>query len=373
MQDLKQNLSRRDFVRGLSATALAAGAGSWLAGCGGGGNSGGPATPAPGATQQPGAPQQPSARYTMFISTFLARGVLKYDSGTGKVSQLAKFDRLAPNVTDTAKEQTTAGLVLSPNKQNLFVFSPGSDQILMLDPNTGAIKRRITGPHVNTTHDGAIGPDGKLYYVNAPSLVAFTGPSQRDSIEVLDPNSGDHIGTFIDSDSQPQVRGPFGLKWGPDGDLYMSSTLSFGFNPNTFPFRPDKVAHFDGKSGAFKGFAVRDAHLSFTLEFHRTNGQLLLPSFFFNRVYNYDAATAKQIDAFVDVQFPTQVLYGPDGDLFVTSFSDQKHLDLLTDRPADNDQNAQGAGRVLRYDGVTGKLKAVVASGLPYAGFLAFG
>ena len=365
MKDFEQKLSRRDFVRGLSATALAVGGGSWLAGCGGGNSSGGP--------QTPGTPAPPSTRYTMFISTFLARSILKYDSGTGAVSQLVKFDKLAPGVTDNAKEQTTAGLILSPNKQNLFVFSPGSDQILMLNPSTGAIKRRITGSFVNTTHDGAIGPDGRLYYVNAPSLVAFTGPSPRDSIEVLDPNTGDHLGTFIDSDAQPQVRGPFGLKWGPDGDLYMSSTLSFGFNPNTFPFRPDKVAHFDGKSGAFKGFAVRDAHLAFTMEFHRTNKQLLLPSFFFKRVYNYDAPTAKLIDAFIDVDFPTQVLYGPDGDFFVTSFSDQAHLDLLTDRPSVNDQSAQGAGRVLRYDGVTGQLKAVVASGLPYAGFLAFG
>ncbi len=364
MKDLEQKLSRRDFVRGVSATALAAGAGSWLVGCGGGNSSGGPGTP--------GFTPAPSSRYTMFISTFLARSVLKYDSATGALTQLAKFDKLAPGVTDNAREQSTAGMVLSPNKQNLFVFSPGSDQILMLNPSTGAIKRRITGEFVTTTHDGVIGPDGKLYYVNAPSLNAFVGPSKRDSIEMLDPNTGDHLGTFIDANREPQMRGPFGLKWGPDGDLYVASVLSFGFNPNTFPFRPDRVARFDGRTGTFKGLAVRESHLAFTMEFHRTNGELLLPSFFFNRVYTYDTKTTKQIDAFVDVGFPVQVLYGPDGDLFVTNFSDQKHLDLLIDQPTTNDQSAQGAGRVLRYDGITGQLKAVLATGLPYAGFLAF-
>lgn len=341
--------TRRDFLRGLAGGALALGSGQWLAGCGGGGG---------GVTPPNNVP------YTLYMSTFLARSVLRYNSSNGNLTEIIKL----PKFSAANKEQTTAGLVLSPDKQNLFVFSPGSDQIFMLDANSGAVKRIITGPFVNTTHDGTIGPDGRLYYVNAPSLTAKTAP---DSIEILDPATGDHVGTWIDTITTPEVRGPFGLQFGPDGDLYVSSVLSFGFNPNTFPFRPDKVARFDGATRKFKSFVVQGSHLSFTMAFH-PNGQLLLPSFFFNRVYNYNTATSTLLDAFVNVQFPLHVIYGPDGDLYVTSFADQGHVDLLIDISTANDDNAQGAGRLLRFDGRTGEARGVVLSNLPYGAFLAF-
>jgi hypothetical protein len=107
------------------------------------------------------------------------------------------------------------------------------------------------------------------------------------------------------------------------------------------------------------------------MAFH-PNGQLLAPSFFFNRVYNYNPETATLLDAFANVQFPLQVVYGPDGDLYVTSFSDQAHLDLLTDTIDSNDVNAVGTGRLLRLDGRTGQQRSVVLSNLPYGAFVAF-
>lgn len=353
--DEEQALSRRGFLRGagalgLGAGALALGGGSLLAGCGGGGS---------------GVSTVSNTPYTMFISTFLARSVLRFDSTTGQTSTLIQLPENAPNGKNP---QTTAGLVLSPDKQNLFVFSPGSDQILMVDPSSGALKQRITGSFVNTSHDGIIGPDGKLYYVNAPSLA---DKNALDSIEMLDPATGEHLGTFVDTTTAPEVRGPFGITFGPDGDIYTSSVLSFGFNPNTLPFRPDKVARFNGKTGAFKNFAVQQQHLAFTMAF-LSNGELMAPSFFFNRLYEYDATKGTLIDAFANVDYPLQVLYGPGGDLFVTSFADQEHVALLTDTSSANDIDAQGAGRVLRLDPKSGQLKSVVASGLPYGGFLAF-
>ena len=343
-------LSRRGFLRGLGGGALALGAGQWLAGCGG----------SNGVRPNPGA----NVPFTMFISTFLARSILRYESTTGRLTELVKFAQFS----DQNKEQTTAGLVVSPDKQNLFVFSPTSDQIFILDPNTGAVKRRIRNAKTKTPHDGTIGPDGRRYYVNAPSLTAQAGV---DSIEILDQATGDAIGTFIEANTTPEVRGPFGLTFGPDGDLYVSSVLAFGFNPATFPFRPDKVARFDGTTGQFKSFAVQRQHLAFTMAF-RPNGELLAPSFFFNRVYNYNTATGTLIDAFANVDFPLQVVYGPDGDLYVSSFADQGHLDLLIDTISTNDVNAQGAGRILRFDGQTGQQRSVVLSNLPFGGFIAF-
>ncbi len=349
-------LSRRDFMRGIGGGALALGAGQMLAGCGGGSSGAGGVNNVP---------------FTLFISTFLAHSVMRFDSASNKVVELIKFDKFADPPTNK-KEQTTAGLVVSPDKQNLFVFSPGSDQIFMVDVNTGALKKAIKGPFVNTAHGGAISPhDGKLYYVNAPSLTAEVGVGKPDSIEILDPATGDRLRTFIDTNTTPEVRGPFGITFGPDGDLYISSVLSFGFNPSTFPFRPDKVARFDGITGKFKSFVVRQQHLAFTLSF-LPNGQLLVPSFFFNRIYNYDTANAKLVDAFVNAQYPLEGLFGPDGDFYVTSFSDQAHVDLLIDPIDSNDDNAQGAGRLLRFNGKTGAQRGVVLEKLPYAGFMAF-
>ncbi len=347
-------LSRRSFLLGVGGGVLALSAGQLLAGCGGGGTGPGSLATVP---------------YTMFISTFLAHGVLKYDSTTGRLSNFKSFPKFAAGDVAGDFEQTTAGLVVSPDKQNLFVFSPGSDQIFMLDANSGALKRTIKGSFVNTSHSGAINPaDGKLYYVNAPSLTGRVGTSNVDTIEMLDPATGDHLGTFVNA---PEVRGPFGLTWGPDGNLYVSSVLSFGFNPSTFPFRPDKVTSYDGKTGKFIKFVVTQQHLAFTMAFH-PDGQLLLPSFFFNRVYNYSLDTGTLEDAFVNVQYPLQVLYGPDGDFYVSSFSDPVHVDLLIDPSSANDANAQGAGRVLRFDGKTGQQKQELLTKLPYGGFLAF-
>lgn len=384
-------LSRRGFLQnagafGLGAGALALGAGGLLAGCGGGSNSGGVSP-----TAGPTATTAPNANFTMFISTFLDRSVLRYDSATNTLRQLVKFDRTADDDPDQSTDpahnpkfpQTTAGVVVSPDKKNLFVFSPGSDQIFMVDTQTGEIKKRISSIHTgtvdgknvpnevaptNTPHDGIIGPDGMLYYVNAPSLTTRKLP---DSVEMLDPATGNHIRTFVDATKSPQLRGPFGINFGPDQNLYISSVLSFGFNPATIPFRPDKTARFDGKTGTFMNFAVQREHLSFTMAFHPVTGQLLAPSFFFNRIYNYDSS-GKLIDAFANVDYPLQVLYGPGGDMFVTSFSDKEHVALLTDLISVNDSAAVGKGRVLRLDGKTGALKGEVLTNLPYGGFLAF-
>ena len=343
-----QKMHRRRFLRQVAGGALALGTGELLSS---GSAAAASATP-----------------FRMFCSTFLAASVLEINQAAdGTVTQkpFAQF-----GMDSQGRVETTAGVVVGTNN-NLFVFSPGSDQIFMLDLSTGALKRTLSGPFIKTSHNGAIGPDKLLYTVNAPSLNAAVGTSRPDSIERFDPSTGDHIDTFANTNTNPPVRGPFGLIWGPDGDLYVASVLAYGFNPNDFPFRPDHIQRFDGKTGQFLGFVVRETHLTFTMAWH-PSGRLLVPSHFFNEVYMYDGSTGAMLDAFADVPYPIGVAYGPDGSFYAASFSDQQHVNALLANFNDL-TGAEGAGSILRFNGVSGgKPAATVISGLPFAGFISF-
>jgi hypothetical protein len=350
MQDTEntQKMQRRDFLRRAAGGALALTAGDLLL----------DRTPAAAAVTP----------FRMFCSTFLAASVIEINQAAdGTVTQkvFAQFG------TDSqGRVETTAGVVVGPNN-NLFIFSPGSDQIFMVDLLTGAPKRTLSGPFIATSHNGAIGPDGLLYTVNAPSLNAAVGTSRPDSIERFDATTGDHVDTFANTNTNPPVRGPFGLIWGPDGDLYVASVLAYGFNPNDFPFRPDHIQRFDGRTGEFKGFVVRETHLTFTMAWHPT-GRLLVPSHFFNEVYMYNASTGQLVDAFADCPYPIGTAYGPDGNLYVASFADQAHVDKLLANFSDI-AGAEGAGSILRFNGMSGgKPEATLISGLPFAGFISF-
>ena len=344
-----ESMLRRDFLRGMAGGAVALGTGQLLS-----------STPAAAATRVP---------FRLFVSTFLAASVVEVEQrADGSVTQrtFAQFDR-----DERGRVETAAGVVVGPN-DNLFVFSPGSDQIFMLDINTGERKRTISLPFLTTSHQGAIGPDGLMYVVFAPSIAAVSGTSRPDSIERFDPATGDHIDRWVDTSTVPAVRAPFGLTWGPDGDLYVTSVLAYGFDPKDFPFRSDHIARLDGTSGRFKGFVVRDQHLSFTTTFH-PNGRFLVPSHFFHRVYSYDTSRARLVDSFVDVNYPIGVAYGPDGDLYVASFTDEEHIQHLLDRVPTNDIRAQGAGSIVRFNGKSGgRTHSTIVSGLPFAGYIAF-
>ena len=343
-------VTRRDFLKGATTGALALGAasvgGSLITGCGGGGSSSN-ALPMPAGTR-------------LLLSTFLAGTVEVLDATTGaKISTLFNKDPLFPDTKDTTT--TTAGVRRGPGNR-VYVFSPGSNRFFILDVNTGKVTREVKSSITMTPHSGVIGPDGNLYVVNAPSLTNTLGIGP-DSVEIYTPD-GDHIRTFIDGNTTPEMRAPFGIAWGPDGNLYISSTLAY------FPFAlgSDYVSRFDGTTGKFAGYIAKDVKVPFNINFH-PDGYLMVIEHFYSRVDMYDLRTGRVVDAFASADFCIDIQFGPDRNAYMTSFTDKAGIEALF---ASNTDAAKGKGRILRYDGSTGKSMGTLAENLVFSGYISF-
>lgn len=336
-------LTRRDFLRGATAGAVALGAagagGALLSGCGSGN----------GELKNP---QAIPAGTRVLLSTFLAGTVESLDARTGQ-----SVGTFFPKIND---DITTAGVRRGPGNR-VYVFSPGANRFYICDATTGAIQREVVLPQTQTPHCGSIGPDGNLYVVNAPSLNGrlSIGP---DSIEVFTPD-GDHVKRFIDGNATPEMRSPFGIAWGPDGNLYVTSVLAY----LPFALGSDYVSRYDA-DGRFTGYVARDLKVPFNVNFH-PDGYLLVIEHFFGRVDLFDLKTGKIVDAFAGADFCIDIQFGPDGHAYMTSFTDQAGIEALFN--FDND-GAKGKGRILRYDGKNGKPIGTLAEELVFSGYLAF-
>ena len=334
-------LTRRGLLRRITGGALALGLGgsasTLLTGCSSGGT-----FPLPQATPLPGS--------RLLVSTFLQGTVEAFDSATG-----AAVGTFAPS---RGQQFTTAGIIPGPG-DDLFVFSPGGNAVFRYDKNTGQAEGTLAEPAkgLTTPHSGVIGPDGLLYVVNAPSLDGNVGRG-TDGIEQYNPATGAYLGRFAD------ISSPFGITFGPDGDLYVSSTLAYSpVTPNS-----DYISRFDGNSGTFLGVAVRDIKVPFTMAWH-PSGDLLVVQHFDGRVDRYDVNSRTLVGTFLQVPFPVGIAYGPDGDLYVAQFTTPDRFQALMN----NDViGALGGGKVLQYDGTSGALKRTLIDNLPFAGYLAF-
>jgi|GEM_PF-2471447 Uncharacterized conserved protein len=339
----RAGVTRRDFLRGAvgGAAALALGGGGALslAGCGSGN----------GELDNP-RPIPPGTR--LLVSTFLEGTVEALDARTGQ--PLGTFFNFVN--ADT----TIAGVRRGPGDR-VYVFSPGANRFYICDVNTGQVKREVTMLKTQTPHCGEIGPDGNLYVVNAPSLNNRLGIGP-DSVEVFTPD-GDFVRTFISADTTAEMRSPFGIAWGPDGNLYVTSVLAY----NPFPLGSDYVSRY-APDGRFLGYVARDVKVPFNVNFH-PDGYLMVIEHFFGRVALFDLNSGKIVDAFANADFCIDVVFGPDGHAYLTSFTDQAGIEAIFN--FDNDA-AKGKGRILRYDGQNGKPLGPLAEKLVFSGYIAF-
>jgi DNA-binding beta-propeller fold protein YncE len=172
------------------------------------------------------------------------------------------------------------------------------------------------------------GPDGRIY-------VACFGDN---GVSRIDAATGTPLGPFVLGGSGG-LSNPRSVAFGPDGDLYVSSTTG-------------EVLRYDGATGAFVETFV-DAGGNgggpvdpYGLVFH--GGRLYVASYFPSEVKAFDAATGAFVSTFVPsggggLAGPTALAFGADGDLYAASRDDDT---------------------IRRYDGATGAFVEVfVAAG----------
>jgi sugar lactone lactonase YvrE len=315
----RASTSRRDLLRKGLGGALLLTFGSLLSGCGG---------------TNEGTPVR-LEDYDLLVSTFFAGTVERFNPAAG-----AHLGSVASGI------DRSNGLAFGPGG-DLFVAASQSGEIDRFAYPSGAKKDALKG--LSTPQGMRIGPDGALYVTNAPSYQTSTavGGASHDTIERFDPQSGRSLGTFAHAPT------PFGLAFGPDGDLYVTSVIELS---NTIP-ASDSALRFDGRTGAPLGRIVTGLKHAYDIAFD-PDGNLLIPEYFLGRIRRYDRQTGRLIGDFAPVAFPIGLERGPDGALYVASFSDAA--------------GSPNSGIVRRFDIRTGEMLGIAASGLPFASYLAF-
>jgi hypothetical protein len=278
-----------------------------------------------------------SAHADLFIGSAGPDNILRFDESTGDF--LGEFiPRGQGGLGDPA------GLIFGPDG-NLYVSSGNS--ILRYDGitgdplpspgNSGAIFVRPGSGGSTSTFDCWLifGPDGHLYVTSG----GITAPPASSSVLRFHGITGEFLGAFVPPGGGG-LNGPRGLVFGPDGNLYV----------NSFDSGPGPVLRYDGMTGAFMDVFVRSGSNPFGenrpgasrgLVFG-PDGNLYVSSFpqIHPSVLRYDGKTGAFLDAFVSegsggLQYPTGPIFGPDGNVYVRS------------SPSD-------PGALLRYDGTTG-------------------
>ena len=242
-----------------------------------------------------------------------------------------------------------AFLPLAATASSLYVSSYGTDSVLGYEGTTGAFIEAfvasgsggLKGP-VGLT----FGPDGNLY-VGSLGL----GGIGSQGILRYDSASGKFLNVFVPAGSGGLIA-PLGMTFGPDKNLYVVD------------FVGNQVLRFDGNTGAFQGVFASSTG---TAPLNEPAGIVFGPdnnlylSTGANNVLRYDGMTGAFLGSFVSagsggLNSPDDLKFGPDGNLYVGS---------------------ELTSEVLRYDGKTGAfLGAFVSSGsggLTGAGGLTFG
>ena len=208
------------------------------------------------------------------------------------------------------------GVAEALTSRDLFVCSYANSKVVRYDGTTGA----LIGDFVASGSGGlsnpfgiVFGPDGNLY------VSSYT----NHKVVRYDGTTGALIGDFVTTGGLIE---PMDLVFGPDGNLYVS-------DPGN-----SRVVRYNGTTGALIGDFVTPGSggliNAFGLVF-RPDGYLYVVSYGTHKILRYNGTTGAYIDDFATAGLndPEGLVFGPDGNLYVSSCADH---------------------RVVRFNGTTG-------------------
>jgi len=248
-------------------------------------------------------------------------------------NSVIQYDTLGVPTGTVARGLSTpadAGMAFS-STGNLVVASRLNNDLVEYDGVGGGFVRGFFDAcptSLAEPFDLSSGADGNVY-VSCP---------ESNGVHRFDGVTGFPLGFFVFGGAGGLVT-PRGLAFGPNGNLFVASFSG-------------EVLEYDGTTGAFIGVFVDvtgnggGAVDPWGLLFH--GGRFFIASNFPSEVKEFDAATGAFVQTFVSsgaggLNGPTNLAFGPDGDLYVTSYNDDA---------------------VRRYDGTSGSFVEVfVASG----------
>jgi len=221
-----------------------------------------------------------------------------------------------------------SSMALSPDGR-FFVAQWGYlGPVRQFDATTGA----YVGDFVPSTFSGStilFGPDGDLYAAYGGSGFPGLEPT---SVRRYNGLTGGLLNTFIPSGSGG-LFAPSGMKFGPDGNFYIGN-----MNGADGSF---EVLKFDGQNGNSLGTFIPNVSTSDMQGpgdlLFGPDGNLYVSVFVENVVRRYNGITGAYIDDFASdggLLAPLGLAFGPDGNLYVAS---------------------SWSSSILRYDGTTGE------------------
>ncbi len=239
--------------------------------------------------------------YELFVSGWNSDNVSIYDGCTG--DHLRNLDVSGNLLGPMAIVKGTDG--------HLYIASEKNDRVLKYHGDSGAFLQNFIWDDPSTAGvdetgglDGptgmAIGPDGNLY----------VGGYNSHSIHRYNRITGAFIDIFVASGTGG-LNGPdAGMVFGPDGHLYVPSNNS------------NRVLKFDGQTGALILTIGGGTTLSKprTVLFRPNGNTFLVSSRASNEVLEFDSDSGALVDTLIpSTSRPTDMKFGPDGLLYVTS------------------------------------------------------